>query len=305
VLHPGGGVSGRVRFAEKPIPSEIVVTLETKDTRAFRPGKRVVAEPPEGRFRFEHVEPGTYTLSTEFQPWARDSGSDRTVVIEEGKSTEVDFVLGAAVEKPKREARSAPDPDDGGPVTGVVVSGATQKPLAKAHVWLVAAVGMDPSDPKSPRFSSARETRDEGKLEWFSLPAGTYWLRIFAADLVWHYAKFEVEPGKPIDLGRIVLAEGPRVAGSVVADGAKVPLGLRFKYPTLPADRPPDFWLDYYASYVLVDESTGRFETRELAPGRYTVVVEEAEGDALDYRPLEIEISAAGTTSLELRFQPK
>ena len=308
VLGIGGAISGRVRLSDKPITEPTRIVLMRKDAAARFDGRTTTAQPPDGRFRFDHVAPGTYELSPEFSSGYEDTNPGRTVTVEEGKSIDVDIVLGARGAMSKR-LNPLPvdelDEDEGGPLTFVVVSGATDKPLEGADVWMVAATGDDPSDPKSYRPSFHQKTLYDATVEWPSLPAGRYWLRIFAKDVVWHYSTFDVERGKPRDLGRIVLGEGPRVAGSAVAAGATVPLGLRFTYAVLPADRPPEFWLDYYASYALVDEKTGRFETRELAPGRYVVTVGEAMGDTLDYRPLDIEIPAGGIANLDLRFQRK
>ena len=130
-------------------------------------------------------------------------------------------------------------------------------------------------------------------------------MRILARDHVPHYARIEVAPGTPIDLGVIELEQAPVFAGRLVDPAQSAARCLRFEFESPPQDVPPRFWLTFDASHAKVAPDTGAFTTRELRPGRYVVRLEDEDGDLLPFRPRAIEVPAGGASDLELRFEPE
>jgi hypothetical protein len=394
-LGEGGTLAGRIHRSGKAPPATLSLALVGGDDHHVDLGTKATVGAPDFAFRLRGVPPGIYQLevgaasfparldpAVDWPPHAR-----RTVVVEDGKTLEVDidlavpfetaaadaarvvghvgvegtrppievwldgpdgaprkeryrhrtidrdgdfdfgpvppgsYTLNVRIDVPRkgyadlaeREIEIAPRENArfdlalqlGGPVSGVVRSRLGGAPIADAGVRLCAAGSGDPSDPMSWRFADAQETSEDGSFAWTGVAAGSYWVRILAQDHVPHYARIEVAPGTPTDLGVIELEQAPVFAGRLVDPAQSAARCLRFEFESPPQDVPPRFWLTFDASHAKVAPDTGAFTTRELRPGRYVVRLEDEDGDLLPFRPRAIEVPAGGASDLELRFEPE
>lgn len=200
-LTPGSALGGLVLSdAEQPLPGASVVLQSAGDTgfgRGMLGGGQSAVTDASGRFRFDHLSPGRYSLVASLR--SRSSAA-QTIVLQEGQSRD-DALLRIAA---------------GATLQGIV-SGI---PDSWRNGMTVTASGAD-------AYSGTTRTGADGRFQFSGVPPGTATLRATAGDFAGSsrsvLKQVEMPEGQPVVQTEIVFDPGFVLAGRVTRGGQPLP----------------------------------------------------------------------------------
>ena len=254
-LGRGGSIGGTVLAGGRPVAGAQVSLSAAGDT-GFRPGAGMLGGGEQsalsddgGRFRFERLNPGRYTLGASL----RDQSSTPAEAVVTGDDTqEVQLVLAA------------------GALVRGVVSGLSEDLLSGVTV---SAQGQD--------FWATTRTGRGGTFELTGVPEGVVSLRANAGDFLTGSrsasASVTIGPGQAEAAAEIVFEQGFRVEGRVSRGGKPVPDAMVMAFPESGNLRSANGRTDEAGQYALEGLEAGRYNinasTQDGAPIRRTVDV--------------------------------
>ncbi len=273
-----GRVSGSVRLNGR--------VMERGQVQASGAEWRQARIQDDGRFDFGALKQGSYQLT--IVDLSNDRWStlgSRQVELRAGAHEVIDF-----------------DVAMGGPIVGRVFDASTLAPIAGASVSVQSSAEREPGATMIGGYSAAT-TDETGRFSIDLVAAGPYELRAEADGYAGSGGmKVDVALGAVIPPVEVRLARGVPVAGRVEHGTTGKPRwgGLGFS-----GKDQGGTW-----AWVNLDLAKMSFETRELAPGSYTVYLNlsfpRGEGfqEPVGFQPIQVEIPAGGDEGLVLKFEP-
>jgi hypothetical protein len=325
-------VTGTVMGADGPAGNQTVSLVPAGGDELAAPvGVATTQSGADGRFTFERVAPGAYTLRVTEMPRIQFGGGDETVTTQ-GNAT---FVMRSVV-RVGRGGAAAPLPDEPmrwaevpvtveGPVdvpvalrNGMRVSGQVQfvgggeRPTADQLPSI--RVSLEPADSRTSQFQAAFRGRIEanGLFRTVTVPPGRYFVRVDGLPQGWYFRGAAIGgrdvTDEPLeiqseDIAGVTLTftgQQTELSGSVTdPNGAEDAAALVIVFPT---DRAG--WINYGARprrlrSVRVTE-TGTFTIAGLPPGDYYVAAVRDEAADDWQRPEFLESISAGASRLRL-----
>ncbi len=254
-LGRGGSIGGTVLAAGRPVAGA-QVSLSASGDSGFRPGAGMMGGGEQsalsdegGRFRFERLNPGRYTLGASLRD---QSSAPAEAVVTGDDAQEVQLVL-----------------SEGALVRGIV-TGLPENLLAGVTV---SARGQD--------FWSTTRTATGGTFELAGVPEGVVTLRANAGDFLTGSRSasttVSIGPGQTEAAAEIAFEQGFRVDGRVTRGGKPVTDAWVAAFPEAGNLRSANGRTDEAGAYALEGLEAGRYNisanTQEGAPIRRTVDV--------------------------------
>jgi protocatechuate 3,4-dioxygenase beta subunit len=263
-LGRGGSIGGTVTAGGRPVPGAQVGLAPSGDTGMMRGGpfgsEQGALTDDGGRFRFDRLTPGRYTLSATLRS---QSSAPAEVVLTGEESQDVALVLAA----------------------GTVVHG-TVSGLADA-----ARGGVSVSASGPEQFFASTRTAADGTFEVAGVPEGTIHLTANAGDFLTSSRSASttvtIAPGQAEAVAEIVFEQGYRVDGHVTRGDRPVPEARVFAMPEGGGRR---------SASAQTDES-GAFVLEGLQEGEYTILASASRQPAPIQR--KVTISGDTTVDLE------
>ncbi len=252
-LGKGGSVGGTVLAGGRPVAGA-QVSLSAAGDSGMRPGAGMMGGGEQsalsdegGRFRFERLNPGRYTLGASLRD---QSSAPAEAVVTGDDAQEVQLTLA-----------------EGALVRGVV-TGLAENLLAGVTV---SAQGRD--------FWATARTAAGGTFELTGVPEGVLTLRANAGDFLSGSrsasATVTIAPGQAEAAAEIVFEQGFRVEGRVTRGGKPLPEAMVMAFPDGGNRRSANGRTDETGSYALEGLEEGRYtftaNTQDGAPIRRTV----------------------------------
>ena len=252
-LGKGGSVVGTVLAAGRPVAGAQVALSAAGDS-GFRAGAGMMGGGEQsalsdegGRFRFERLNPGRYSLGASLRD---QSSAPAEAVVTGDDAQEVQLILA-----------------EGALVRGVV-TGLPENLLAGVNV---SAQGQD--------FWSTTRTGSGGTFELTGVPEGVLTLRANAGDFLTGSrsatATVTIGPGQAEAAAEIVFEQGFRVEGRVSRGGRAVPDAMVMAFPESGNRRSASGRTDEAGNYALEGLEEGRYDisadSQSGAPIRRTV----------------------------------
>jgi protocatechuate 3,4-dioxygenase beta subunit len=252
-LGKGGSVGGTVLAGGRPVAGA-QVSLSVAGDSGMRPGAGMMGGGEQsalsddgGRFRFERLNPGRYTLGASLRD---QSSTPAEAVVTGDDAQEVQLTLA-----------------EGALVRGVV-TGLPENLLAGVTV---SAQGQD--------FWATTRTAAGGTFELTGVPEGVVTLRASAGDFLSGSrsasATVTIGPGQAEAAAEIVFEQGFRVEGRVTRGGKPLPDAMVMAFPEGGNRRSANGRSDETGSYALEGLEEGRYvftaNTQDGAPIRRTV----------------------------------
>jgi SdrD B-like domain len=305
---PRGSVSGRVTIKEKGVPG-VAIGLRKGDVfNPSEPFSRVTTD-QDGFYRIGNLAPGSYTVMPSAPAFVmvdtKDSGSKGVLVSEDENVEGINFALVR-----------------GGVITGRVTD-ADGHPVIAQEVNVYLSDAFEKKSPERPVFSvKSDQTDDRGIYRIFGLGAGRYkvatgrtddafnsygmeratYRQVFHPDAT-DQAKatiLEVTEGSEANNVDIVLGRVLQTfsASGLVINGEKslpVP-NLRLGVRRMFGQRIE------HVNIMSTSNSRGEFVIEGLIPGKYTIYLNESQGNDLRAEPLSFDITDQDISGLTVRL---
>lgn len=264
-LGRGGSIGGVVTAAGRPVPGAQVALTAAGQGVSMGPlggNEQGSLTDEAGRFRFDRVAPGRYSLGASLR---NQASAPAEVVITGEEAREVALSLGE----------------------GAVIRGAVSGLAENAR----ANVTVSASGPE--QFFATTRTGPDGRFELVGVPEGPIHLNARAGDFLsssrMANATVAIAPGQTEAAVEIVFEAGFRVDGHVTRAGRPVPEVMVFAAPTSGGGR---------NSAVAQTDEAGAFALEGLQEGEYSINVSASRPTA----PITRRVAISGDTTVDLEL---